>query len=94
MRYLELTLYRWIISEDCLVLGGWILDRVPSARIREFCGVTKAVEKRIDEDVFRWFGHVDKDRIANRVYVGECASSRSMGRPWKRWIDTMKESVR
>ena len=27
------------------------------------------------------------DRIAKRVYVGECADSRSVGRPRKRWID-------
>ena len=30
-------------------------------------------------------------KIAKRVYVGECAGSRSVGRPRKRWIDTMKE---
>ena len=33
-------------------------------------------------------------RIAKRVYVGECASSRSGGRPWKRWVDTVKERLR
>ena len=31
------------------------------------------------------------DRIAKRVYVGECAGSRPVGRPRKRWIDTMKD---
>ena len=34
---------------------------------------------------------MERDRIARRVYVGECAGSRSVGRPRKRWIDTMKE---
>ena len=24
------------------------------------------------------------------LYVGECAGSRSVGRPWKRWVDTAK----
>ena len=31
------------------------------------CGVTKRVDERIDEGVFRWFGHEEKleiDRIA------------------------------
>ena len=28
----------------------------------------------------------DMIKIANRVYVGECA-----GRPWKRWIVTVKD---
>ena len=42
-----------------------------------------------------WFGHVESDRIAKRVYVGECAGSRSVGMLWwKRWINTMKESLR
>ena len=34
------------------------------------------------------------DRIAKRVYVGECAGDRSVGRPRKRWIDTVKECLR
>ena len=33
---------------------------------------------------------MESDRIAKRVYVGECASSCSVGRPKKRWIDTVK----
>ena len=31
---------------------------------------------------------------AKRVYVEVCAGSRSMGRPWKKWIDTMKECLK
>ena len=45
------------------------MDRVPNARIEEFCGVTKDVDERIDKDVLRWFGHVkrmENDRIAKR----------------------------
>ena len=34
------------------------------------------------------------DSMAKRVYVGECAGSRSMGRPRKRWTDTVKECLR
>ena len=37
---------------------------------------------------------MQRDRIAKRVYVGECASSCSVGSLWKRWIDTMKECLR
>ena len=73
------------------------MSRVPNARIRQFCGVKKGLEERIDEGVFRWFGHVERmerDRIAKRVYVGECAGSRSVGRPRKRWIDIVKECLR
>ena len=43
----------------------------------------KGLDERIDEGVLRWFGHVERmerDRIVRRVYVGECACSRSVGR--------------
>ena len=58
------------------------MDRVPNAWIRELCGVKKGLDKRIDEGILQWFGHVERierDRIAKRVYVGECASL-SVGR--------------
>ena len=57
----------------------------------------KGVDIRIDEGVLHWFGHVERmenDRIAKKVYVGECASSCSVGRLQKRWIDTEKEYLR
>ena len=37
---------------------------------------------------------MEKDRIAKRVYVGECAGSRPVGRPRKRWTDTVKNCLR
>ena len=72
------------------------MDRVPDTRIRELCGVTKDVDEKIDEVVLRWFGRVERmeNRNAKRVYVGECAGSRSVGRPRKRWIDIEEEYLR
>ena len=49
--------------------------------------MTNGVDERIDEAALRWFGHVgrmEKERIGKRVYVGECAGVRSVGRPRKR----------
>ena len=63
------------------------MDKVLDAGIRELCGMIKGVDNRIDKIVFRWFGHMkrmEKDRIAKRVYVWNCAGSYSMGRLWKR----------
>ena len=37
---------------------------------------------------------MENHRIAKRVYVGECAGSCSVGRPWKRWIGTMKDYLK
>ena len=60
------------------------MDRVQNVRIRELCMVVKGVGERIDESILRRFGHIERmenDRIAKRVYVGECVSSRLVGRP-------------
>ena len=42
-------------------------------------------------------GHMERmmnDMIAKRVYVGECTGSCSVGRPRKRWIDSVKDCLR
>ena len=64
------------------------MDIVRNARIRQLCGVMKVVDKKINEGVLRWFGHVERmenDGIAKRVYVGECADSRSVGSDRSVW---------
>ena len=41
----------------------------------------------------QWLGHVEvteNDMIAKNVYVEDCAGSCSVGRPWKKWIETVK----
>ena len=37
---------------------------------------------------------MERDRIAKRVYVGECAGSRSVDRPQKSWTDVVKECLK
>ena len=57
----------------------------------------KGVDEKIYGDVLRWFGHVDRlenDRITKRVYVRVRTGSRSLGRPRKRWNDTVKDWLR
>ena len=36
-------------------LGIRMMDKVPNARIRELCGVTKGLVERIDKGVLLWF---------------------------------------
>ena len=36
---------------------------------------------------------MENDRIAKRFHVGECAVSRSVGMPRKRWIYTVKDCL-
>ena len=57
----------------------------------------KGVDKKIAEGVLQCFSHVEKMenvRISKRVCIGVCAESHSLGRLWKRWIDTVKESLK
>ena len=37
---------------------------------------------------------IESDRIAKRIYVGECAGSCSLGRPWKRLMDIEKDCLK
>ena len=37
---------------------------------------------------------MESDRIAKIVYIKDIAGSLSVGRPQKRWIDTMKECLK
>ena len=72
------------------MLGIGRMDKVPNAQIWELGGVKKGLDEMIDEGVLRRFWHVERMenvRIAKSVYVRECAGSRSVGRPLKRWID-------
>ena len=39
--------------------------------------LSEGVHERIDESVLWWFGNVESDRIAKKVYVGECGGNRS-----------------
>ena len=51
------------------------MHKVPIARIKELCRVSKGVDERIAESVIRWLVHVERmgnDRIAKKVYVKEC----------------------
>ena len=36
------------------------IDRFPSTRIMELCGVKKRVNERIDEGILLWFGYVER----------------------------------
>ena len=59
--------------------------------------MTKGVDEKINVRILRWFGHVERmedDRITKRVYAEEYAGSRSMGRPRKTLINTLKDCLK
>ena len=88
---------RFTYGQPQNLLGIRRMGKVPNALIRKLCGETESVDEKIDKGVLGWFGHVERmenDRIAKRVYVGECAGSRSEGRARERWIDTVKDCLK
>ena len=63
------------------LLGIRRVDRVLNAWIRELCGSKKGIDERINEDVLWLFGHMErmeKDKIAKKVHLEECAGGSSM----------------
>ena len=65
--------------------------------IRRMDKVVVQSDERIDISVLCWFSHVERMKnymILKRVYLGKCEYSCSVGRPRKRWIDTMKDCLR
>src|SRR5678816_1446621 len=57
------------------MLGVKRINKVRNERIREWCGVKKGVNERINESMLRWFGHVERmneSRLVKRMYSGEC----------------------
>ena len=78
------------------MLGVKRIDRMRNERIRELCNVRKGVDEIIDENVLRWYGHVermDDERIVRKVFKSECVGVRAIGRPRKRWIDSARECM-
>ena len=76
------------------LLGIRKTDKVLNTWIMLLSRGKKGVDKKIDEGVLQWFGHVERmenDRIAKRVYVGEFAGIHSVGSSQERWIDTVKD---
>ena len=51
------------------LLGVKRMNKVPNARMRQMCGVTEDVDEKIDEGVFRWYGHVPTLQWRERVEV-------------------------
>ena len=50
--------------------------------------------KRIKDRTGMGIERISNSRIARRVYERECAGSRLLGRPRKRWIDSVNDCLK
>ena len=51
------------------------------------------VLERIEKNVLKWLGHVERmgeERLVKRVYQANVESNRGRGRPQRRWRDEVK----
>ena len=65
-----------------------------NAIIRERCGCGLSVLERIERDVLKWFGHVERmgeERLVKRVHQANVGGSRGKGRPQRGWRDEVKD---
>ena len=69
------------------------VNRVRNALIRERCGCKLRVLERIERNVLKWFGYVERmeeKRLVKRVYRANVEVNKGRGRPQRRWKDDGK----
>ena len=58
------------------------------------CGRELNVLERIERNVLKWFGHVERmgeERLVKRVYQGNVKGNRGRWRPHRRWRNEVKD---
>ena len=71
------------------------LDRVRNGAVRTRTGVRRELAARVDMNVLRWFGHVermDNERLLKKVMNAKVNRS-ARGRPRFRWMDGVKRAL-
>ena len=71
------------------------LDRVRNEAVRERTGVRGELAARVDMNVLRWFGHVervDNERMMEKLMNAKVDGRSARGRPRYGWMDESIES--
>ena len=72
------------------------LDRVRNEVVRARTGVRRELAARIDMNVLRWFGHVermDNERLLRKVMNAKVDGRSASGRPRFGWMDGVKRAL-
>ena len=73
------------------------MDRVRNEVVRQRTGVEVELATRVDMNVLRWFGHVERmenERVLKRVMNGRVNGRGARGRPRLGWMDGVKRVLR
>ena len=84
-----------VFEMKCLrsMTGVSRLDRVRNEVVRARTGVRRELAARVDVNVLRWFGHVermDNERLLKKVMNAEVDGRSARGRPRFGWMDGVK----
>ena len=87
-----------VFEMKCLrsMAGVSRFDRLRNEEVRERAGVRKELAAKVDMNVLRWFGHVermDNERLTKRVMNAKVDGRNVRGRPRFGWIDGVKKAV-
>ena len=72
------------------------MDRVRNEEVCTCAGIERELASRVDQRVFRWFGHVermDEYRMARRVLMAEVSGGLVRGRQKLSWMDGVKVAL-
>ena len=73
------------------------MDRIRNEEVREITGVRKELAVRVDGNVLRWFGHVermDDERLLKKVVRARVSGRGVVGKPKTVWMDGVKEALK
>ena len=78
------------------ITGVSRLDRVRNEVVRARTGVRRELAARVDVNVLRWFGHVermDNERLLKKVMNEKVDGRSARGRPRFGWMDGVKRAL-
>ena len=72
------------------------MDRIRNEEVRARMGVRREMVERVDMNVLRWFGHVermDDERLPKKVRNSRINGRNARGRPMYGWMDGVKRAL-
>ena len=87
-----------VFEMKCLrsMAGVSRLDRLRNEEVRERTGIRKELAARVDSNVLRWFGHVERmenERLTKKVMNARAEGRNVRGRPRLGWMDGVKKAL-
>ena len=87
-----------VFEMKCLrsMTGVSQLDRIRNEVVRARTGVRRELAARVDMNVLRWFGHVEKmdnERLLKKVINAKVDGRSARGRPRFGWMDEVKRAL-